>query len=109
MKQRQLSFKEYVASKKKLLEAIKETPIASLTYMVKRYCKMRVGETREKRYEVALKPNHTIIVEWRYDDVDNPEPISIVFDDISTDEHEVYWTGKKLTDWLSKNTIEEIL
>jgi len=106
---RKLSFKDYIDSKKKLLEAIKETPIASLTYSVKKYCKIRVGESRDKRYEVALKPTHTLIVEWQYDDIDNPEPVSIIFDDVSTDEHDVYWNGKKLQEWLSKNAIEEIL
>ena len=98
-----------MASKEKLRQAIQETPVASSTYVVRKYCKIRVGESRDKRYEVALKPKQHIIVEWRYDDIKNPEPESIVFDDESPNEHEVYWTGAKLTEWLSKNAVEEIL
>lgn len=104
---KKISFKEYMESKRKLLEAIKETPIASLKYSVTKYCKMRVGETTDKRYEVALKPRQTILVEWKFDDIQQPEPISIIFDDISPEEHEVYWTGTKLTEWLSKNAVED--
>lgn len=96
-------------SKQKLLEAIKETPVASSVYAVKRYCKIRLGESKETRQEVALKPKQRIIVEWRYDDITNPEPISVILDDISSDEREVYWTGAKLTDWLSKNAYEELI
>ena len=96
-------------SKRKLLEAIKETPIASATYSIKKYCKIRVGESKEARREQALKPRQRVIVEWRYDDIKNPEPISIVFDDIGPEEHDVYWSGAKLTEWLYKNAVEEIL
>lgn len=109
MGMRKLTFKEYVESKAKLRQAIEETPVASSTYIVKKYCKIRVGESKETRYEVSCKPGHHIIVEWRYDDIKNPEPESIIFDDVSPDEHEVYWKGAKLVTWLSKNAVEEIL
>lgn len=102
-----LTFKEYLDSKDRLRQAIQETPIASTYYVVKKYCKVRIGESRTARQEVALKPKQTIIVEWRYDDIDNPEPVSIILDDINSDEKPVYWTGQKLKDWLSKNAIEE--
>ena len=105
---KKISFKEYVASKKKLLEAVKETPIASLTYSVKKYCKIRVGESKENRQEIALKPRQTLIIEWRYDDINEPEPVSIIFEDIGPEEHDVYWNGNKLKDWLYKNAIEDI-
>lgn len=106
---RKLTFKEYLDSKAKLLEAIQETPVVSSTYVVKKYCKIRLGESKETRQEVALKPKQRIIVEWRYDDIENPEPESVILDDISPDEHEVYWTGAKLKSWLSKNAVEELL
>lgn len=104
-----LTFKQYMESKAKLLEAIKETPVATSCYVVKRYCKVRVGETKEDRQEVALKPNNRILVEWRYDDIENPEPESITFDDESPEEFPVYWSGAKLSDWLSKNAVEDVL
>ncbi len=103
-----LTFKDYLDSKAKLREAIKETPIASSSYRVKKYCKLRIGETRETRKEVALKPKQTVIVEWRYDDIDNPEPLSVTLESISSDSTPVYWSGQKLKSWLSKNAIEEL-
>ena len=106
---RKLTFKEYIASKEKLRQAIAETPVVSTTYVVKKYCKIRVGESTENRQEVPLKPKQRIIVEWRYDDIKNPEPESITLDDLSPNEHDVYWTGAKLRNWLSKNAVEEIL
>lgn len=106
---KKLTFKQYMDSKRKLLEAIKETPITSTAYVIKKYCAIRVGESKENRHQVSLKPKQRIIVEWRYDDIKNPDPISIIFDDISPDENEVYWTGAKLSNWLYKNAVEEIL
>lgn len=105
---KKLSFKEYLASKEKLRQAIKETPVVSTTYVVKRYSKIRLGENRKHKKEFALKPKQHVIVEWRYDDIKNPEPMSVILDEISLQEHSVYWSGKKLNEWLSKNTIEEM-
>lgn len=103
-----LTFKDYLDSKARLRQAIKETPIASSSYRVKKYCKLRIGESRELREEVALKPKQTIVVEWRYDDIDNPEPLSVILESIGSDSKQVYWSGQKLKGWLSKNAIEEL-
>ena len=105
---RKLTFKEYVESKQRLRRAVSETPIASLTYCIKKYCKIRVGETKDDRSEISLKPNQRVIVEWRYDDINNPEPQTIIFEDQGPEEYPIYWKGSKLKDWLSKNSIEEI-
>jgi len=102
-----LTFKEYLQSKETLRKAIQETPIASTHYVVKKYCKIRLGESRAEREEVALKPKQSIIVEWKYTDINNPEPLSIILDENDADERPVYWNGEKLKSWLSKNTIEE--
>lgn len=106
---RKLSFKEYLESKEKLRRAIAETPVVSATYAIRKYCKLRLGESKDHRKEVALKPKQRVIIEWRYDDLDDPTPLSVVLDDVSPIEHRVYWAGKKLRSWLSRNAIEEIL
>lgn len=106
---RKLSFKQYLNSKEKLRRAISETPVVSTTYVVRKYCRIRLGESRDHRKEVSLKPKQRIIVEWQYDDLNNPKPLSVVLDDVSPIEHSVYWAGSKLRGWLSKNTIEEML
>lgn len=106
---RKLSFKQYLESKEKLRKAISETPVVSTTYTVRKYCKLRLGESKDHRKEVALKPRQRIIVEWQYDDLNDPKPLSVVLDDVSPVEHSVYWAGSKLRGWLSKNAIEEML
>ena len=103
-----LTFKDYLDSKERLLLAIQETPIASTQYVVKRYCKIRIGESRTARQEVALKPKQKITVEWRYDDIDNPEPVSVILENVGPEEKPVYWNGHKLKDWLSKNAFENL-
>lgn len=103
-----LTFKDYLESKERLRKAIQETPIASAKYAVKKYCKIRVGESRDTRQEIALKPKQVIVVEWRYTDIKNPEPVSVVLESIGSDEMPVYWSGEKLKSWLSKNAIEEL-
>ena len=103
-----LTFKEYIDSKDRLRKAIQETPIASANYVVKKYCKIRIGESRDARQEIALKPKQIITVEWRYDDINNPEPISVMLESTGEQENPVYWTGEKLKSWLSKNAFEEL-
>jgi hypothetical protein len=104
---RKLTFKEYLDSKNKLRKAIQNTPVASTYYIVKKYCKLRVGDKMNERREIPLKPRQTIIVEWQYDDINDPQPNSVVFSDSGQEEHPVYWSGRKLQEWLSKNTFEE--
>jgi hypothetical protein len=107
----QLSFKEYLESKQKLLSALKETPVQTITYEVNKYCKLVVGEKDAKEY-IALKPSQKIIVEWRYDSVyDPPIPVSLCFENVKTVDSEnhfnTFWTGIRLKNWLSKNTSEQ--
>ena len=106
---KKLTFKQYVESKERLKRAIQETPIVSTNYTVKKYCKIRYGESKDARQELALKPTQEIVVEWQYEDIKNPEPVSITFPDFSPEENEVYWSGKKLKEWLHKNAIEEFI
>ena len=98
-----LSFKDYVISKNQLMDAIKQTPIQTSTYNVKKYCKLVIGESKNNKSSISFKPNNTIEVEWLYEDMDNPTPVSIIVDG---DSHDIYWKGEKLTSWLSKNAIE---
>ncbi len=104
---KKLTFKEYVESKTKLLEAVSNTPKQTSTYTVKKYCKLVVGESKQEKEYVNLKPNHNVIVEWEYDDVECPTIVGIMFecDDVdSTDTYNCYWGGERLQKWLDRNT-----
>ncbi len=106
-----LTFKEYLDSKEKLRFAIKETPQQVTEYMVNKYCKLIVGESKEEKEQINLKPNNKITVEWLYNDIDNPTPLKIMFEgvcpNIDSEEYKSYWQPHKLQKWLSKNTREK--
>jgi hypothetical protein len=106
-----LTFKEYLDSKQKLREAVEKTPQRNVTYSVRKYCKLIVGENKNDKSHVTLKPNQKIEVEWLYEDIDNPTPISMNFlgvkDLDESQQFNTYWQGIKLLKWLARNTREE--
>lgn len=106
-----LTFKDYLESKEKLREAVSKTPQRTASYNVRKYCKLIVGESKEAKDQVALKPNHKIVVEWLYTDVDNPTIVSMTFEGVKEvepdQEYATYWEGSKLMKWLNRNTTEE--
>jgi len=106
-----LTFKQYLESKEKLHEAVKKTPHQTTEYLVSKYCKLIVGESKEEKEQINLKPSHTIIVEWLYNDIDNPTPLKITFEgvcsNIDSEEYNSYWQPQKLQKWLSRNTREK--
>ena len=108
---KQISFKEYLASKNVLREAVHTTPKHVAKYTVKKYCKLVVGESKEKKEYVSLKPKQKIFVEWLYENTTNPTILSIAFDGVSdkntNEKHNSPWRGERLLKWLLKNTHEE--
>ena len=108
--EKKLTFKEYLESKQKLREAIEKTPRRQAEYNVYKYCKLVIGESKDEKEYVNLKPNQTITVEWLYEDVDDPTVISIKFDGVKDkdagDEYETFWSGERLLKWLGRNTRE---
>ncbi len=106
-----LSFKEYLDSKEKLREAVLKTPQRTASYNVRKYCKLIVGESKDSKEQVALKPKQKIIIEWLYTDVDNPTIVNMTFEGVkeieAEEEYQTYWNGTKLLKWLNRNTTEE--
>lgn len=106
-----LTFKEYLDSKEKLREAVTKTPKRVASYTVRKYCKLIIGESKEEKSQMALKPNQKITIDWLYEDVDNPTPVSLKFDgpkDVDAEQaHQTYWQGSKLLKWLNRNAREE--
>jgi hypothetical protein len=106
-----LTFKEYLESKERLREAIAVTPKQTIQYTVKKYCKLVVGESKDEKEQINLKPNQKIIVEWLYNDIDNPTPKKIIFEgvcpNIDSEDHSTYWQPQKLQKWLLRNTLQD--
>lgn len=109
---RKLTFKQYLESKEKLREAVRNTPQRVAEYHVRKYCKLVVGESKEDKEYISLKPKHKILVEWLYADIDNPTIIGIKFDGVknvdSDEEYDTFWSSERFQKWLLRNTREEI-
>lgn len=108
----EFTFKQYLESKEKLREAVKNTPQRVAEYSVRKYCKFPVGDSKELKEYVSLKPKHKILVEWLYTDVDNPTPLTVKFegsDSIDPDnEFQTFWSGTRLQKWLIRNARETV-
>lgn len=101
-----LTFKQYLDSKEQLRKAITNTPVSVMEYQIKKYCSLPIGETEEDKTLVVLKPKQMVIVEWKYDNIDNPSIESIRFEGVSTIEedieHTTYWNSVKMKKWLMR-------
>ena len=108
---KQLTFKEWLNTKDQLLEAVKRTPKRTAEYVVRKYCKLPVGESKEVREYIPLKPKQVITVDWLYEDIDNPTPMGLRFQNVKnvedTDQYATFWEGQKLLKWLLRNAREE--
>lgn len=100
-----LTFAQYLESKKQLLQAVKETPVQHVSYVVRKYCKIPLGESKDTREYISLKPKQTVKVKWLYEDIENPTPMSVELEHLS-EEFDTFWTGEKLDKWLSTNARE---
>jgi len=101
-----LTFKQYLnLSKEQLHLAAKQVPKQVVEYSVRKYCKIPLGESKETKEYVNLKPSNIIRVEWLYEDLDNPTPVRIIL--AGTDDptqYSTFWQGSKLLQWLNRNT-----
>ncbi len=107
----EFTFKQYLESKEKLREAVKSTPQRVAEYSIRKYCKFPVGEIKEDRQYISLKPKQKIIVEWLYNDVYNPTALNVRFEGSdsvdASEEFSIFWDGIKLQKWLVRNAREE--
>lgn len=101
-----LTFKQYLESREQLLKAIENTPITILEYDIRKYCTIPIGESSDEKQLISLKPKNKIIVEWNYENIDNPQPVSIKFpginEEIEDEQFSTFWTGQKLNKWLMR-------
>lgn len=103
-----LTFKQYLESREQLLKAIENTPIVIREYDIRKYCSLCIGETVEEKELVSLKPRHSLIVEWQYDDINDPTPMSIKFknvDGYDDQSYSTFWNGNKLNKWLIRHAL----
>ena len=99
-----LTLTEYLDSKEKLRQAIRDDGTVKVQYSVVTYCKLPVGESRDEKELVRFKPTSTVLVEWQMNGSDERIPISV---DNGLDRFPMYWSGPKFQKWLIKNTAEK--
>lgn len=106
-----LTFKEYLESKEQLREAIRNTPVVVKEYYVRKYCSIALGESDDDKRTIGLKPKHELLIEWRYDDINNPSPQWIKFKNVKdleeTEQFAPFWHSQKLQKWLMRHTKEK--
>lgn len=105
---RRMTFREFLESVETLREAARQTPVQTSKYVVRKYCKIPLGESKDQREYIPLKPKQHICVEWLYNDLDNPTPLSVTFEnhDCEGEEYDTFWSGEKLSKWLTRNARE---
>ena len=105
-----LTFKQYLDSKQKLREAVKNTPVRKAEYIMRKYCKLPVGETKDEKQYIALKPKQKLVVEWNHRDLENPDLLSICFEGVEgvaeDEEFQSFWSDDRFKKWLLRNTRE---
>ncbi len=105
-----LTFKEYFESKRQLRDAIETTPRQTFTYTVRKYCKLALGDAKQEKTQIVLKPGHIIIVEWLYLTLEAPTVQTVRFDGVGTDIDNITYTNTwpvgKLQKWLDVNTYQ---
>ena len=107
---KKLTFKDYVESKHTLRQAIKESPVQTVAYSIKKYCRIPVGVSKEDKQYIMLKPKQKVLIEWKYDDTTDPDVLSIQFenvDEVEGETFDAFWTSRRLQKWLSVNAREE--
>lgn len=98
-----IPLKQYLDSKRQLLNAVHNTPVTLIEYEIRKYCTLPIGESVDDSSIVALKPKQRIIIEWVYNNAVAPTPTKITFsgpldsDDTTGD---LFWPAEKLTKWL---------
>lgn len=107
-----LTFKQYLESKEQLLKAIHNTPTSIMEYEVCKYCSLTVGDVETEKEVISLKPKHKLLVEWQYNDINNPTPINIKFKGLADvdegDKYSTFWTGTKLQKWLTRHAFQGV-
>lgn len=107
-----LTFKQYLESKEQLLKAIHNTPTSIIEYEVRKYCTLPIGELEIEKETISLKPKNTIIVEWRYDDINNPTPMNIRFKGLKeldeTEQYSTFWNSSKFQKWLIRHAYQGV-
>lgn len=102
--------KSFIDSKTQLLSILKRDPVHEAQYEVTKYCKIPVGESKDSKQYIPLKPKQKLTIKWKYDSLcleDTPEPIVVDFQFMSEDStHNIFQSGDKLRKWLNTNAFE---
>jgi len=105
-----LTFKQHLESKTQLLKAINNCPERVAVYKVKKYCNLVVGESKDDKIKISLKPKQKIHIKWKYVN-ETPDPVMIKVENVKDvnpdDMFSTFWQSDRLIKWLNRNANEE--
>lgn len=104
-----MSFKQYLDSKQQLREAVNSLPIERVEYVVNKYGKLPVGESKQSKEVVAVKPKQLLTVEWAIhpNGTRTINHITVEGVDCEYDGEQLtpLWKPEKVQSWLETNTV----
>lgn len=105
-----INFKQYLESvKSELREAMDSSPqLLEDTHIVQSHCKIRVGEDKDSRETLLLRPSEKLRIFSHILEDNTKIPSHLIVEQSKKldDNHQypLYWSNKKITEWLNKHT-----
>lgn len=97
------NFQDFLQSRNQLLQAATKNPNVSMQYTVVKYCKIPLGESKESREYISLKPKDVISVEWSYSNGTEYDPSPSIIK-VNEQSYPHFYTYDRLISWLQTNT-----
>lgn len=104
---KKLTFKEYLESKEKLKKSVERIPEQTIIYTISKYIRLPVGESKDDKTLISLKPRDRIHIHLIHEQLNSPIVKSIMFEGVTgiddTQKYNIYWSAQKLLYWLTRN------
>lgn len=97
-----ITFKQYLESKKLLLEHSQQGVIFSTKHNLYKYCKIPLFNINKEKNYISFKPNDIIIIEWTANQND------IVVNNICIQQtiYTPFWNNFKIKSWVHQSTLQ---
>lgn len=105
---KKLTFKQYLESKKQLLDAVNNVPTAVIEYQITKYCTLPYVDEGNEEHTLNLGPKNKILIEWTFysDRLRLPTGFTVINSPNIDPEDvlQVIWETSKLDKWILRYT-----
>lgn len=99
-----LSFRDYLESKRKLKNAGENCPRVKHLYEVRKYCKIPLNDgINEEKVYISLKPKDTLEILWEYESIEHPIPKQIILTFDNDQTMFFTWSNPKIIKWVQSS------